>query len=146
MIIRILAFDTAKDELSDLYADRYIRRLQRYCRVELRKLVSKPRHDERMKVLRRHLPANHWMVLLDANGKQYSSQQLVPWLEGHRRNGRSVVFIIGGPYGVSPDVEQLAHERMALSAMTFPHGLVRILLVEQLYRAFTMLHGEPYHH
>ena len=87
------------------------------------------------------------VVLLDEHGKEFRSIEFAEWAEKkmHTVNKR-LVFIIGGPYGFSPKVYEAAHEKMSLSRMTFSHQMVRLIFVEQLYRAMTILNGGPYHH
>ncbi|MFA9391398.1 MAG: 23S rRNA (pseudouridine(1915)-N(3))-methyltransferase RlmH [Prolixibacteraceae bacterium] len=87
------------------------------------------------------------VVLLDEKGKHYSSVDFALYLEKIMIAGtRSMVFVIGGPYGFSNQVYQRADGKISLSAMTFSHQMVRLIFVEQAYRAMTILKGEPYHH
>jgi 23S rRNA (pseudouridine1915-N3)-methyltransferase len=87
------------------------------------------------------------LVLLDVEGNEYSSPGLAGWIEKRMVSGtRQVIFVIGGPYGFPDDVYKRADSKMSLSRLTFPHQLVRLLFVEQLYRAMTIIKGEPYHH
>ena len=86
------------------------------------------------------------VVLLDERGKEPRSVELAEWLSKWRQNSKHLVFVIGGPYGFSPDIYRLAQEKISLSLMTFSHQMIRLLFVEQLYRAMTILRGEPYHH
>lgn len=91
-------------------------------------------------------PADH-VVLLDERGNRYTSLQWAQHLERHLSHSpRDLVFVIGGAYGFSPGMYARADERLSLSEMTFSHQLVRLIFVEQLYRAFTIIRGEPYHH
>ena len=86
-------------------------------------------------------------MLLDENGKQYTSVQFAESLEKQMASGaKRLVFVIGGPYGFAAEVHAKANAEMSLSPMTFSHQMVRLIFVEQLYRAFTILKGEPYHH
>lgn len=88
-----------------------------------------------------------FIVLLDENGKQYSSVNFAQYLEKMMVAGtRSMVFVVGGPYGFSEQVYQKANGKISLSDMTFSHQMVRLIFVEQVYRAMTILKGEPYHH
>jgi 23S rRNA (pseudouridine1915-N3)-methyltransferase len=89
-------------------------------------------------------PREH-AVALDERGRSFTTLQFGDWLEGRRQAGDPVSFIIGGPDGLDQAVLQRAQLRWSLSALTFPHGLVRVLLAEQLYRASTLLAGHPYH-
>jgi len=90
--------------------------------------------------------ADDWVVLLDEDGKELRSLEFASWMERKRQVLRRLVFVIGGPYGFSPAVEQRANEKLSLSKMTFSHQMVRLIFTEQLYRACTILKGEPYHH
>lgn len=87
------------------------------------------------------------LLLLDENGKSYTSLGFSQYLQSLMLSGRKkVVFVIGGAYGFSDEVYQRANAKVALSKMTFSHQMVRLIFVEQLYRAMTILKGEPYHH
>jgi len=87
------------------------------------------------------------MVLLDENGEQYSSEGFAGLLQKKMLAGnRNLIFVVGGPYGFAPSVYETVRERISLSKMTFSHQMVRLFFVEQLYRAMTILKGEPYHH
>ncbi|MCD7709880.1 MAG: 23S rRNA (pseudouridine(1915)-N(3))-methyltransferase RlmH [Porphyromonadaceae bacterium] len=88
-----------------------------------------------------------WMVLLDERGKEYTSLQFAGYIEKKMQTiPRRLVFVAGGPYGFSPKVYAAAQEKISLSKMTFSHQMIRLLFIEQLYRAFTILNHEPYHH
>ena len=87
-----------------------------------------------------------FIVLLDERGKEMSSNALASWLEKRRALGRHLVFIIGGAYGFSDELYARADEMLSLSLMTFPHQLARLIFIEQLYRACTIIRGEGYHH
>ena len=87
------------------------------------------------------------VVLLDEGGREFRSMDFAGWLEERvSRGSRDLVFVIGGAYGFSPDVYSRADSKLSLSKMTFSHQMVRTIFAEQLYRAFTILRGEPYHH
>jgi 23S rRNA (pseudouridine1915-N3)-methyltransferase len=88
-----------------------------------------------------------FLVLLDERGKTFSSEQFAIYIEKIQiQSPRRMVFLIGGAYGFSPAVYERANAQISLSAMTFSHQMVRLFFVEQLYRAFTILNNEPYHH
>jgi 23S rRNA (pseudouridine1915-N3)-methyltransferase len=86
------------------------------------------------------------VVLLDEHGREMRSVELAHWLEQKRNTARRLVFVIGGPYGFSPAVYARADEQLSLSKLTFSHQMVRLVFTEQLYRACTIIKGEPYHH
>jgi 23S rRNA (pseudouridine1915-N3)-methyltransferase len=87
------------------------------------------------------------MVLLDENGESFSSEGFAGFLQKKMNAGiRNLVFVVGGPYGFAPSVYAACREKISLSKMTFSHQMVRVFFVEQIYRAMTILNGEPYHH
>ena len=87
------------------------------------------------------------LILLDENGKTYSSVQFSEYLQKKMNSGlKTLVFVIGGPYGFSDEIYKRANGKVSLSTMTFSHQMVRLFFVEQLYRGFTILRNEPYHH
>lgn len=97
--------------------------------------------------LQQFLKAGDHVVLLDEGGKEFSSIEFANHIQRRLNGGgRRLVFIIGGPYGFSQDIYGLAQEKISLSRMTFSHQMVRLFFIEQLYRAMTILNGEPYHH
>lgn len=135
----------------------YTERLTHYTRFTLSVIPelknARSLREEQIKrtegelILGRTAPSD-WVVLLDEQGRQPAgSVALADWLQGLLNRGtRKVVFVIGGAYGFSPEVYARANEKLSLSALTFSHQMVRLIFVEQLYRAFTILNGEPYHH
>lgn len=98
-------------------------------------------------LIRRQLQPGDHIVLLDEHGTERRSVDFAAWLGKRLAAGcRRIVFIVGGPYGFDAAIHQLAAEEISLSQMTFSHQLIRLLFVEQLYRACTIMRGEPYHH
>lgn len=86
------------------------------------------------------------VILLDEKGKEYSSSEFAKEISKLTASGKNIVFVIGGPYGFSEQVYARCDGKVSLSRMTFTHQMVRTIFVEQLYRAFTIIKGEPYHH
>jgi 23S rRNA (pseudouridine1915-N3)-methyltransferase len=86
------------------------------------------------------------LVLLDEHGQELRSIDFARWLEQKRNTARRLLFVIGGPYGFSSGVYCRANEQLSLSRMTFSHQMIRLIFTEQLYRACTIIKGEPYHH
>lgn len=86
------------------------------------------------------------VVLLDEHGKEFRSVEYASWIEKKQQTAKRLLFIIGGPYGFSPEIYARANEKISLSKMTFSHQMVRLIFAEQLYRACTIIKGEPYHH
>ncbi len=87
-----------------------------------------------------------FLVLLDERGKQNSSEEFAEFLLKNMNSGRDIVLLIGGAYGFSEEVYSRANDKISLSRLTFSHQLVRLIFAEQLYRAMTIIRGEPYHH
>lgn len=98
-------------------------------------------------ILERIQPSDY-LILLDEKGREFSSREFASYIEktSLAAGNRQMVFLIGGPYGFSDDVYARADGKISLSRMTFSHQMVRLIFLEQLYRAFTILRGEPYHH
>ena len=96
-------------------------------------------------ILRTITPATD-LILLDEHGKEFRSIEVADYIQKRMSSGRDVVFVVGGPYGFSEAVYQRANGKISLSKMTFSHQMVRLFFVEQIYRAMTILRGEPYHH
>lgn len=94
----------------------------------------------------RSLTSGTDLILLDEHGKEFRSIEFADYIQKRMSSGRDVVFAVGGPYGFSEAVYQRANGKISLSKMTFSHQMVRLFFVEQLYRALTILRGEPYHH
>jgi 23S rRNA (pseudouridine1915-N3)-methyltransferase len=102
--------------------------------------------DKEADCIRLTLPKSATIVLLDEKGKEYRSIDFAAYLQKQFNSGnKEIVFIIGGAYGVSESITSLADHKISLSQMTFTHQFIRIILIEQLYRAMTILKNEPYH-
>jgi 23S rRNA (pseudouridine1915-N3)-methyltransferase len=119
-------------------ADEYLRRIRRHVRcdeIEVRDDASLPKA----------IPPSAWVVALEVRGRTLSSPQLAEHVEQWGSTGKGeVAFLIGGAEGLPPGLSEAAHVRVSLSALTLPHRLARIILLEQLYRAMSILRGEPY--
>ena len=111
------------------------------------KSLSEDQQKEREgELIMKQLQASDTVVLLDEHGSQMRSIEFASWLQKMQNSARQLVFIIGGPYGFSPALYQRANQKISLSPMTFSHQMVRLVFTEQIYRACTILKGEPYHH
>lgn len=107
---------------------------------------NQQKEKEGLKLLNK-LSGADYVVLLDEKGKEFSSKSFAGFLQNQMNSGiKNLIFIIGGPYGFSPEVYQRANQKIALSQMTFSHQLVRVLFLEQLYRGFAIINHHPYHH
>lgn len=133
----------------------YVERIGHYMPFELVTIpeLKNTKHltEEQQKVMEgelilRLLQPSDTMVLLDEHGYEFRSIEFAQWMEQKRNTARRLVFVIGGPYGFSKDVYARANEQLSLSRMTFSHQMIRLVFTEQVYRACTIIKGEPYHH
>ncbi|MBE7174827.1 MAG: 23S rRNA (pseudouridine(1915)-N(3))-methyltransferase RlmH [Mucilaginibacter polytrichastri] len=136
--------------------DKYLGRLKHYVRFSLVEIPdirnSKNLSEDQQKafegekILKLVSPGDH-LVLLDEKGREMSSESFATYLNKKMLASVShLIFVVGGPYGFSPEVRNRANELLSLSQMTFSHQMIRLFFTEQVYRAFTILKGEPYHH
>jgi 23S rRNA (pseudouridine1915-N3)-methyltransferase len=132
--------------------DDYLRRLARYARVEeaeVREASRAPtveaQREEEAERLRVRIPGGGTVVALARDGSPWTSQELARRMDGWRVAARPLAFVLGGSHGLSPGILASATVRWSLGPLTLPHELARVVAVEQLYRAFTILRGEPYH-
>ena len=130
----------------------YLERLKHYCKFNLIEIEAgkgnetEIRKKETESLLKR-VGEKDFLILLDEKGKEMTSSGFAELVKHHQNiSTKNIVFVIGGAYGFSEEVYKRSNSKMALSKMTFPHQLVRIIFLEQIYRAFTILKGEKYHH
>lgn len=153
MRITIIAVGRLKEAHWRDAAAEYLKRLRPYATVEIVEVPDRDvTADERAAVraegeaVLRAIPDGAQVVVLDIGGKQLSSEGFSAWLELAGIEGRSsIAFVIGGAAGLDPAVLAKADERLSLGPMTLPHQLARVVLLEQVYRAFRIMRGEPYH-
>ena len=134
----------------------YAKRLSHYCRFAVITIADvkntrnmSPARQKQLEgeAILRDVTDGDYLVLMDERGKQFSSMEYADWLQKRMLSGvKRLVLVIGGPYGFSEEVYKRADQKISLSKMTFSHQIVRAIFTEQLYRAFTILHNEPYHH
>ena len=122
----------------------YTRRMRSALRVDLEEIpVGRAKGEEEKRLLGRI--GDDYLVALDERGKSLTTLQLARWLGERQQDGRNITFVIGGPDGLGPAILVKAALRWSLSALTFPHAMVRVILAEQLYRAHSVLQNHPYH-
>lgn len=103
--------------------------------------------EEEGKLIMQHLNPSDYVIMMDEKGKEYTSREFADMLQKQMNGGRKrLLFVIGGPYGFSEPVYKRADSKISLSRLTFTHEMAKLFLTEQLYRSFTILKGEPYHH
>ena len=156
MQIKLLAIGKTDHQQLQMLIDDYQKRLGFYIKFEfeilpdLKKVKNLSEEQQKQKegeLILAKITATDFLILLDENGKQYDSVAFSEHLQKHMNSGiKQLVFVIGGPYGFSSEVYQKANGKISLSKMTFSHQMIRLFMIEQLYRAFTILKNEPYHH
>ncbi len=155
MKITLLVVGKTTDSHIDALIQEYQKRLTHYLPFALQVIpelkntkaltMEQQKQAEGELILRTITPATD-LILLDEHGKEYRSIEFADYIQKRMSSGRDVVFVVGGPYGFSEAVYQRANGKISLSKMTFSHQMVRLFFVEQIYRAMTILRGEPYHH
>jgi 23S rRNA (pseudouridine1915-N3)-methyltransferase len=156
MTIKLLTIGKTDDSGLKTLIDTYVNRLEHYSRFELETIPdlkkTKNLNVDQQKVMEGKLILDKvnnsdFLVLLDENGKQFSSEGFSEYIQKRLNSGmKQLIFVVGGPYGFSEEVYERANGKISLSKMTFSHQMVRLFFTEQLYRAFTILKNEPYHH
>ncbi len=136
--------------------DEYAGRVKHYIGFDIitipelkntKSLSADQQKQQEGELILKQMQAGDHVVLLDEHGKEFRSVEFSSYMEQKMQTvNKRLVFVIGGPYGFSPDVYAKANEKISLSKMTFSHQMVRLIFVEQLYRAMTIMRGEPYHH
>ena len=156
MNIKLLAIGKTDNKALQQLMDDYMKRLSFYIKFELevipdiknaKNLSEAQQKEKEGELILSKLSPTDQLILLDENGKTFSSVSFSDELQKKMNSGiKTLVFVIGGPYGFSQDVYSKAQGKVSLSAMTFSHQMVRLFFIEQVYRAMTILRGEPYHH
>jgi 23S rRNA (pseudouridine1915-N3)-methyltransferase len=150
--LRIVSIGKDRSGLYQPAIDEYAQRIRRYVRLDVVELPEARKHagsalarEEEGDSIIAKLSDRERVVVLDAAGEVPDTGNFARIVEGWLRGGKDVALVIGGSDGLSPRVRHQAEKALALSRLTFPHRLARLVLLEQLYRAFTILRGEPYH-
>ena len=156
MTIKLLAIGkTDSVQLLQLISE-YENRLKHYIKFDLellpdikntKNLTEVQQKEKEGEAILKKINPTDVLILLDENGKQYTSIEFSNFLQKKMNAGiKQLVFVIGGPYGFSSSIYEKAQGKISLSKMTFSHQMIRLFIVEQMYRAFTILKNEPYHH
>ena len=156
MTVKLLAIGKTDNNQLQQLIDNYQKRLGFYIKftfeiipdIKNTKGLSETQQKQKEgELILRQLSSSCVLILLDENGKQMDSNGFSEYLQKHMNSGiKQLVFIIGGPYGFSQEVYNKAQGQLSLSKMTFSHQMIRLFFIEQLYRGFTILKNEPYHH
>ncbi|NVM61774.1 MULTISPECIES: 23S rRNA (pseudouridine(1915)-N(3))-methyltransferase RlmH [unclassified Mucilaginibacter] len=156
MKITFLTVGKTEDAYLKEGIDKYVKRLKHYTKLELAEIPelknTKALSPEQQKakeaelILKKITPLD-FVILMDEKGMEFTSSQFAAYINKKEvTTSANLIFIIGGPYGFDTSVYQRANDKISLSRMTFSHQMVRLFFVEQLYRAYTIMKGEPYHH
>lgn len=156
MNIKLIAIGKTDNKNLQILIDDYSKRLSFYVKFDLeiivdiknvKNLSESQQKEKEGELIFTKISATDQLILLDQNGKTFSSTAFAAELQKKMNSGiKNLVFVIGGPYGFSEAVHSKAFGKISLSQMTFSHQMVRLFVVEQLYRGFTILKNEPYHH
>jgi len=156
MTIKLLTIGKTDNKQLQYLIDNYKKRLRFYVKFEfeiipdLKNTKNLTEVQQKLKegdLILSKLKATDTLILLDEKGKQIDSIAFSEYLQKHMNSGiKQLVFVIGGPYGFSEEVYKKANGKLSLSKMTFSHQMIRLFFIEQLYRGFTILRNEPYHH
>lgn len=156
MLLELIVIGKTDSQEVAALVELYARRVNHYCKFSLtvlpdvrstRKLTARQQSAAEGTAILRQLGEGDFVALLDERGEEMRSVEFACWLQKRMNSGiRRLVMVIGGPYGFSDEVYARADARLSLSRMTFSHQIVRAIFAEQIYRAFTILNNEPYHH
>lgn len=158
MHISIICVGKIKEKYFTMAAEEYIKRLSRYCRLEIIEVSDESTQDnasdnlenrikekEASRILK-YIKDDAYVITLELNGKMLDSIELANHMEKLAVSGKgNIVFVIGGSLGLHQSVSQRADFKLSFSRMTFPHQLMRVILLEQIYRSYRITNGEPYH-
>lgn len=155
MKIKLIAIGKTDEKYLQDGISKYLDRLKHYISFDLVvindvKIGSKPntllQKEKEAELFFDKIQPNDYVVLLDENGKSFTSVAFAEYVQKRMNASTDVVFLIGGPFGFSDKIYQRANDKISLSKMTFSHQMIRLFFVEQVYRAFTIIKGEKYHH
>ena len=155
--IQIICIGKLKESYLKSAIDEYSKRLSKYCKLDILELpdekipekvninlIDEIKNKECHSILR-HIKKDSYVIALDLKGKQLSSEAFSSEIEKISMNSGSITFIIGGSLGLTDELLTFCHEKICFSSMTFPHQLIRVFLLEQIFRAFKIAKGETYH-
>ncbi len=156
MKIKLLVIGKTDDKNLTTLFQTYEKRLRHYIKFEfqvipdlkkVKKLSEKEQKEKEGELILSKIQPGDHLVLLDERGTEYRSVEFSKFLQKKMNSGiKQLVFVIGGPYGFSEKIYKKSSGMIALSKMTFSHQMIRLIVIEQIYRAFTILRNEPYHH
>lgn len=155
MKIKLIVVGKTDDGYIKKGVEEYVKRLKHYIQFEIIVIndvkTGKKTNETIQKQLESELiiskiEKSDYIILLDEKGVEYNSVEFSSFIQKRMNSGMNIVFIVGGPFGFSDTLYEIANSKIALSRLTFSHQMVRLFFTEQLYRSFTILRGEKYHH
>jgi 23S rRNA (pseudouridine1915-N3)-methyltransferase len=155
MKIKLLVIGKTDEEYLSEGIAKFFKRITHYINYEIEvipdvkqgnKLSIEKLKEEEGKLILKKLGTHDQLILLDEKGTAFTSRQFSAFLQKKLNGGANIIFVVGGAFGFSKEVYERANEKISLSSMTFSHQIIRLFFNEQLYRAFTILKGEKYHH
>jgi 23S rRNA (pseudouridine1915-N3)-methyltransferase len=156
MKIKLLLIGKTDSDFLNKGIDDYVKRLKHYIPFEMiiipdlkntKNLSENQQKQKEGELILNYIKSGDFVVLLDEKGRDYTSLEYSKFIEKQMISGlKNLIFIVGGPYGFSDEVYKKCNSKLSLSKMTFSHQMVRLIFTEQLYRAMTIIKGEPYHH
>ena len=150
-MIKVITVGSIKEKYLKEAIEEYLKRLKKYTNIEIIEVKDEGLVEEKKSIqlegekISKHLSQKDYIITLEIEGKQVSSEELAEKLNQIQIENSNITFIIGGSYGLSEEIKQKAKMHLSFSKMTFPHQLFRVLLLEQIYRAFKILNNESYH-
>lgn len=150
MTINLICVGNLKETFSKQEQEEYLKRLSAFCKVNVIEIKEQNQFENSYVTLEKEgeeilKKLKGYIVLCDIKGKELSSSALAEKLKNLMQTNSEISFVVGGSYGVCEKVKSLSKEKISFSPMTFPHNLFRIMLLEQVYRAFTIINGKTYH-
>ena len=150
-MIKLITVGTIKEKYLKDAIDEYTKRIKKYTNIELIEVKDEGLVEESKAILleaekiKKHLSPRDYIITMEIEGKQLTSEEFSEKLNQIQIENSNIVFIIGGSYGLSDEIKQMAKLHLSCSKMTFPHQLFRVLLLEQIYRCYKILNNESYH-
>ena len=150
-MIKLITVGTIKEKYLKDAIDEYTKRIKKYTNIELIEVKDEGLVEESKAIsleaekIKKHLSSRDYIITMEIEGKQLTSEEFSEKLNQIQIENSNIVFIIGGSYGLSDEIKQMAKLHLSFSKMTFPHQLFRVLLLEQIYRCYKILNNESYH-
>ena len=150
-MIKVITVGNIKEKYLKDAIEEYTKRINKYDKIEIIEVKDEGMVEPVKAInleaekIKKHINPKDYIITMDINGKQITSEEFSNKIDSVYLETSNITFIIGGSYGLSDEIKQMSNYRLSFSKMTFPHQLMRLILVEQLYRSYRIIKGEPYH-